>query len=290
VDGGGSRIAAGAYATCVAVAWCRYGRAAPASTLNDADPLLDRFMPVYEVRERHHIYVAAPAATTLAAAREMDLLESPLVRALIQARELVLGASPDTRSRPRGLLAEVQALGWGVLAEVSDHEIVVGAATQPWKANVVFRPIPPDEFVAFDEPDYVKIVWTLRADPVGPDESMFTTETRVMSTDPVARARFRRYWSFFSPSIILIRWVSLGPLKAEAERRARETQVELRRHASAGSHPRDWRSRSCSSGTGCFTYSASRNPSGSPSCHCWLGRSPPSWVCSGGLVRPAAAD
>jgi hypothetical protein len=213
-------LAVGAYATSVVVAWCRYGRAAPASTQAEADPVLDRFMPVYEVRERHQIHVAAPAATTLAAAREMDLLASPVVRALIKARELVLGAMPDTRSRPRGLLAEVQALGWGVLAEVSDRELVVGAATQPWKANVVFRALPPDEFAAFDEPEYVKIVWTLRADPVGPDESLFTTETRVVSTDPAARARFRRYWSCFSPGIILIRWVSLGPLKAEAERRA----------------------------------------------------------------------
>ena len=41
-----------------------------------------------------------------------------------------------------------------------------------------------------------------------------------MTTDPTARAKFRRYWSFMSPGIILIRWMSLGPLKADAERRA----------------------------------------------------------------------
>ena len=70
----------------------------------------------------------------------------------------------------------------------------------------------------------MKIVWTLRADPLGPAESMFRTETRAVSTDPASRARFRRYWSFLSPGIILIRWLSLGPLKAEAERRARESR------------------------------------------------------------------
>jgi hypothetical protein len=68
----------------------------------------------------------------------------------------------------------------------------------------------------------VKIVWTLRADPVGAADSIFRTETRVMTTDPAARTKFRRYWSFLSPGIILIRWISLGPLKAEVERRARE--------------------------------------------------------------------
>ena len=80
--------------------------------------------------------------------------------------------------------------------------------------------MPPAEFTAFHEPDYVKIAWTLRADPRGPDESVFRTETRVVATDPVARAKFRRYWAFVSPGIIMIRWLSLGPVKADAERRA----------------------------------------------------------------------
>jgi hypothetical protein len=38
-------------------------------------------------------------------------------------------------------------------------------------------------------------------------------------TDGFARAKFRRYWSFVSPGIILIRWMLLRPVKAEAERR-----------------------------------------------------------------------
>jgi hypothetical protein len=49
-----SKWTAGAYATCVGAAWLRYGHRAAAST-EDADALLDRFMPVYEVAERHHI-------------------------------------------------------------------------------------------------------------------------------------------------------------------------------------------------------------------------------------------
>ena len=110
----------------------------------------------------------------------------------------------------------------------------MGAVTQPWMADVVFRPLPPEEFAAFRDPDYVKIVWTLRADPVGPAESVFRTETRAVATDSVARAKFRRYWSLLSPGIILIRWASLGQLKADAERRARDArfrpeQIKLER-------------------------------------------------------------
>jgi hypothetical protein len=218
----GVGVTAAAYGAYVGMTWYRYGDAAPPSP-EEQDPWLDRFMPSYDVAERHHVGIAAPAAVTLAAAQDMDLLHSPLVRAIIKGRELLLGAKPDDRPRPRGLLAEVRSLGWGVLAEVPGREIVVGGVTRPWEANPTFRALPPDEFPAFREPDYVKIVWTLRADPVGPAESIFRTETRVMTTDPAAHAKFRRYWSFLSPGIILIRWLSLGPLKAEAERRAHDS-------------------------------------------------------------------
>lgn len=208
----------GAYASYVGVTWVRYGHPAPASADN-ADPLLDRFMPVYEIAERHHIHVAAPADITFAAACQQDLMALPVVRAIFNAREVVLGSEPDTAVHPRGLLALTRSIGWGVVAAVPGREVVMGAVTQPWYANVVFRPVPPDKFAAFDEPDYVKIVWTIRADAIGANASIFRTETRAVATDAAARAKFRRYWSFLSPGIIVIRWASLRPLKAEAERR-----------------------------------------------------------------------
>ena len=217
----GVGVAAAAYGGYVGITWYRYGDAAPPRP-EERDPLLDRFMPAYEVVERHHVRLAASAAVTLATAREIDLQGSRLVRTIIKAREVILGATPDTRTRPSGLLAEVQALGWGVLADVPDHEVVVGAITRPWEANVTFRALPPDQFAAFNEPGYVKIVWTLRTEAISATESLFRTETRAIATDATARVRFRRYWSFLSPGIILIRWGVLGPLKDEAERRARE--------------------------------------------------------------------
>ncbi len=219
VGAGTIGIAVGAYAGWVGATWLRYGRPAPGDA-GDADALLDRFMPEYEVAERHHIRVSAPAETTFGAACEQDLMALPLVQAIFKAREIVLGGEPDAVARPRGLLALTKSLGWGVLAEVPGREIVMGAVTQPWYADVVFRSLPPDEFAAFDDPDYVKIVWTLRADPMGPHESVFRTETRVATTDAAARSKFRWYWARFSPGIVLIRQLSLGPVRRAAERRA----------------------------------------------------------------------
>jgi len=177
-------------------------------------------MPRYEVVERHHVRIAAPAPVVLAAAREMDLLQSTAIRAIIDTRAFVLGAAPDHRLGRRGLVAEMEAIGWGILAEVPDREVVVGAVTRPWEANVTFRRIAPEAFAAFAEPGYVKIVWTLRADADGPGAAVFRTETRVSTTDADARARFRRYWAVFSPGIVAIRWLLLAPLKAGAERRS----------------------------------------------------------------------
>jgi len=218
-------LAASTYAGYVGVTRLRYGHPARASA-DDADPLLDRLMPVYDIAERHHIHVAAPPEITLATAGEQDLMALPVVRAIFRAREVVLRSEPDTTSHPRGLLAFTKSIGWGLLADVPGREIVMGAVTQPWEANVVFRPLPPDEFIAFDEADYVKIAWTLRADAIAAGASIFRTETRAVATDAAARAKFRRYWSFLSPGIILIRWASLGPLKREAERRCRNDQVK----------------------------------------------------------------
>jgi hypothetical protein len=211
-------LAAGAYAGYAWVTWRRYGHP-PRPHEDETDALLDRFMPVYEIAERHHIHVAAPPDVTFVAACEQDLMSLPLPQAIFKARAIMLGSNRDAASRPRGLLDMTKSIGWGVLAHVPGRKVVMGAVTQPWRANVVFRPLPPDEFAAFNEPGYVKIAWTLRADARG-SGSIFRTETRAVATDKESRSRFRRYWSLLSPGIVLIRRASLDPLKREAERRA----------------------------------------------------------------------
>jgi hypothetical protein len=77
----GTGVALGAYGAYAAVTWWRYGRI-PRDDGRARDELLDRFIPSYEVVERHHIRVAAPAAVTMAAAREQNLFQAPIVRAL----------------------------------------------------------------------------------------------------------------------------------------------------------------------------------------------------------------
>jgi hypothetical protein len=213
-------IAAVSYAGFVGASWLRYGHPA-APTADEADPLLDVFIPEYDVAERHHIAVAASADATFAALMDMDLERSLLVRAIFKGRELLMAAEADTGTSGHSLVEMTRELGWVVLADIPGHEIVMGAVTRPWEPNVVFRGIPPDAFAAFDEPDYVKIVWTLRVDPVSPYSSIARSETRAVATDASARRKFRWYWARFSAGIVLIRELSMRLVKKDAERRAR---------------------------------------------------------------------
>lgn len=176
-------------------------------------------MPEYDVREEHHILVHAPAAVTMEAARKVSLNDSPVIRAIFKAREMLLRAKAETEKQPRAFVDLAQSIGWRSLADERDREMVFGAVTQPWKPNVVFESVAPERFVTFDKPDYVKIVWTLRADPIGRESSIFRTETRAVATDAQAREKFRRYWASYSAGIVLIRFGALSLVKSEAERR-----------------------------------------------------------------------
>jgi hypothetical protein len=211
-------LAAFSYVTYAATTFLRYGKPSRGKGSN-ADPVLDVFMPDYEVVDRHSVHIAAPADVVLTAATEMDLETCSVIRAIFKGRKLILGSEPDNTIQLHGLLAKMQSLGWRILAELPRREFVMGAVTKPWEPNPVFRGLAPDEFTKFNEPGYVKIIWTLRAEAVGNAECVFRTETRAVATDAEARKKFRRYWSFLSPGIIAIRSVMLPAVKADAERR-----------------------------------------------------------------------
>ena len=217
--GAAAILAGAAYGGLVIYNRLKYGTVKGSATMRK-DSLLDRFIPDPEVVEHHQIDIDAPADVVFATAKEMRALDSPVIRAIIRMRELALGGEPDRRDHPGGLVAQMQSIGWVVLSEQPRHEIVLGCVTQPWLANPVFRPIPADQFLAFAEPGYVKIAWTLRADPIDDRRSTFHTETRVSTTDVEAHDRFRNYWSFVAPGVELIRLAMLRPLKRAAEARA----------------------------------------------------------------------
>jgi len=206
-----------------ALAWHRYGRPRP----SDAPPGgLDVCLPSYEVAERHAGPVAAPADLTFAAALDLRLDRSWLVRAIFGARALLLrsGSAPKERQSPT--IADLETLGWRVVIAEPNRLMVFAAVTRPWEANPRFIGLALDDFVRFDEPGYVKIAWSIGAEPLGPASSRFVTETRVSTTDVYARRRFRLYWAAFAPGIRVIRREIVRLVRAEAEARTRAQSLK----------------------------------------------------------------
>lgn len=175
-------------------------------------------MPRWDVRERFALEVGAPADLVLRTACAFDMQSLPLVKAVFRLREVLMGAVPTGPRPPQGILAETQALGWGVLSTEPDRWIACGARCQPWQADVRFTAIAPADFAAYAEPDQVKIAWTLQAQPLGPARSRLVQETRAVATDDLARAAFRRYWRWARFGIVSIRLLLLPAVRRAAER------------------------------------------------------------------------
>jgi hypothetical protein len=218
----GTAIAAGVavFAGYSVRMWVRYGKVHPER--HPPDVLLDQFMSHPEVDEYHSVEVAAPAALALETAKGTDIQSALPVKAIFFLRAIpaLIRGEGFRPEGSRGLLEETLARGFGVLAEEPGVEVVIGTYCQPWHQDVEFRPLPPEEFAAFDEPGFVKIAVSLAAEPLGPGRSRFVTRTRVVTTDAGGRRRFRLYWSPMSAGILLIRWFFLPLVRKQAERLA----------------------------------------------------------------------
>ena len=178
---------------------------------------LDRILPQPDITERFAIQVRAPAPLVLEVAAGLDLQALPLVRGIFRLREQFMGAAPHPRAR-QGLVQDLAGLGWAIRVAEPGRLIVGGAACQPWNPDVVFRPLDPDGFATYTEPDQVKIAWTLESEPLGPELTRFATETRAVATDAATRKKFRRYWRWSRFGIIAIRLLLLPAIRKEAER------------------------------------------------------------------------
>lgn len=178
---------------------------------------LDDFIPQPDVRERHTTEIQAPASVAWDALRAFDFQSVTLVRAIIRLREFVLGSRRTPRQSRQPFLEEIASMGWGTLREEPERLLVAGARCQPWQANVVFTPIPANQFASFSPPGQVKIAWTLEVEALTPTTSRLATETRAVATDDEARARFLRYWRWARFGIVSIRWLMLPSIRRSAE-------------------------------------------------------------------------
>jgi hypothetical protein len=160
---------------------------------------LDRWLPEFDVRERHER--ALPVSPERALELALDLPAAPdfVVRALLRLR----GLRTDSR------IGEFFAAQGFEPLERTATTFVVGVVATPWR--------PRGGLGRFGEPrpGTVRIVADFRA--VGRSGGcVLSTETRVAAFDPAARRAFRRYWLAIGPFSKLIRrrWLAAAARRA----------------------------------------------------------------------------
>ena len=188
--------------------------------------LIDKFLPEYDVVERHHVDIDASADTVYTAVRNLDLRDSKIVRWLMMVRALPAHLhSPDKRQqlcRPL-TLDWLQEEGFTVLAERANEELLLGLAGRFWTPSGGRQHLDAPGFRSFERPGYAKSVWNFSLSQLNEGVTRLSTETRVRCLDDSSRRRFRLYWLFVRPFSGLIRKEMLRAIKRNAETAAKIT-------------------------------------------------------------------
>jgi hypothetical protein len=149
---------------------------------------LDRWLPEFDVRERHARELPVSPERALELALELPAAPDLVVRALLRLR----GLRRDSR------IGDFFAAQGFEPLERTATTFVVGVVAMPWR--------PSGRLGRFAEPrpGAVRIVADFRAEP-RPGGCVLSTETRVAAADDAARRAFRRYWLAVGPFSKLIR-------------------------------------------------------------------------------------
>lgn len=117
--------------------------------------LIDDFLPVYDVVERHSTIVRASAATTYSAIRTADLAGAAPVKLLLAIRKLpsALVSGPTglstlrDRARDRIALGDFEKSGFTVLAEDPPRELLIGLVGAFWTPSGGLSECAPERIV-----------------------------------------------------------------------------------------------------------------------------------------------
>jgi len=172
--------------------------------------LIDEYLPVWDVRERHRITVQAPAERVYGAVRALDISEARLTRLLFRLRGLPCP--------PRLALDDFLKMRFILLGERPDEELLLGLVGKFWTPAGNLLRLEPEEFTDFNERGYAKAAWNFSLTEQANGVVSLATETRISCTDGASRMRFRLYWTLIGAFSSLVRREMLQIIKRNAER------------------------------------------------------------------------
>lgn len=172
--------------------------------------LIDKFLPRWDVRERHAVEINAPAEEIYRAAHGLDFRRARLTNFLMRLRGYSGAATDFSRD-------ELLKTGFVFLGETPNEEFLLGATGKFWKPDGNLIRVEAGDFVRFNKPGYAKAVWNFSLVKTEDGANRLKTETRVFCTDAASRLQFRLYWFFIGWFSGLIRREILSVIKQAAE-------------------------------------------------------------------------
>jgi hypothetical protein len=155
------------------------------------------------------LWLPASPARSLQAVREATPAEMPLTALLLFLRRLPalpLRDGSEGLALRRPLYAQIERTPGFVTLTGTEHDFLAfGFVGRPWTPSGGGRRLAGrEQFVAFDEPGYAKVVTDFRTAAEGAG-SRLTTETRIHLTDERARRAFKPYWAVVKAGSVAIR-------------------------------------------------------------------------------------
>jgi hypothetical protein len=193
-------------------------RSGPATAhVSTATSALDRLMPAYQFCERHWRAVDARAERVLAGIADVTPGDIALFRTFTTIRRLGRSGPESILNAPphESILAVATRTGFDLLAR-TDNEVVLGLVIATHARPVIDRSAA-GWFEQVAGPGVVKAALNFRVDPLGPDATRLTTETRVLATDTAGLHRFTPYWRTVFPGSWILRVTWLAAIARRAE-------------------------------------------------------------------------
>jgi hypothetical protein len=182
--------------------------------------LIDDFVPRPDAGEAHRVEIGAPPQVVYDALWTTDLGSSPIIKGLLGLRSLPAFVRHPTTCRPANrkiTLQTIIASGFGVLAEDSGHEIVLGVAGPFWRPVGNLLPFKEENFHGPVPAGAARAVWNFAVRETSNQRTLLSTETRIVCGERSSRRKFRAYWFFVRPFSGLIRILMLRAVKRACE-------------------------------------------------------------------------
>ena len=181
--------------------------------------LIDSFVSRPDVSEKHQTTVNAAPDTVYAALLKTDLGDSLIIKLLLLMRSLPGFARRGFRPSLRNQKITLQTLidsGFGILAEKSGSELVLGVTGRFWRPTGNLSPFNRDDFDKGVVRGFARAAWNFTTIENDDGQTILATETRVICGDSLSRRKFKVYWFFVRPFSGLIRRIMLSQVRKAA--------------------------------------------------------------------------